>query len=58
MIGNIDKERIRRFETMIAQANRIITLTHVRPDGDALGSSLGMFHFLLSRYNTALYRRV
>lgn len=51
MIGNIDKERIRRFETMIEQADRIITLTHVRPDGDALGSSLGMFHFLLSRYN-------
>ena len=36
---------------MIEQADRIITLTHVRPDGDALGSSLGMFHFLLSRYN-------
>ena len=31
---------------LIDQANRVVILTHMSPDGDAMGSSLAMRHFL------------
>jgi phosphoesterase RecJ-like protein len=34
------------FAEQIAQAERILLLTHVNPDGDAVGSMLGMWHAL------------
>ncbi|MEN9938612.1 MAG: hypothetical protein RLZZ387_5191 [Chloroflexota bacterium] len=34
------------FAELIARANRILLLTHVSPDGDAIGSLLGMWHAL------------
>lgn len=39
--ANIDK-----VETYFNRAERLVIVTHVSPDGDALGSSLGLFHFL------------
>jgi phosphoesterase RecJ-like protein len=30
----------------LARANRILILTHINPDGDAIGSMLGMWHML------------
>ena len=39
--ANIDKVA-KYFE----RADKIVIVTHVSPDGDALGSSLGLFHFL------------
>jgi bifunctional oligoribonuclease and PAP phosphatase NrnA len=32
------------FAARIAQANRILLLTHINPDGDAIGSLLGAWH--------------
>jgi len=32
----------------IDQAERILILTHINPDGDAIGSMLGMWHALQS----------
>lgn len=40
--ANIDK-----VETYFEKADKIVIVTHVSPDGDALGSSLGLCHFLL-----------
>ncbi len=37
---------IDKVEKYIARADRIVIVSHVSPDGDALGSSLGLKHFL------------
>lgn len=37
---------IRRFSEMIDCSSRIVLTCHVRPDGDALGSTLGLMHLL------------
>ncbi|MDR0974060.1 MAG: DHH family phosphoesterase [Prevotellaceae bacterium] len=42
----IKQENIDRFGRWIDHAHRIVIVTHVSPDGDAIGSSLGMWHFL------------
>ena len=39
--ANIDK-----VEKYFDRADKIVIVTHVSPDGDALGSSLGLYHFL------------
>lgn len=36
---------IDRFKAYIAEAKKIVILTHMAPDGDAMGSALGMYHF-------------
>ena len=38
----------------IDQAERILILTHINPDGDAIGSMLGMWHALQSLGKHAL----
>jgi len=37
---------IDKVETYFDRADKIVIVTHVSPDGDALGSSLGLYHFL------------
>jgi len=34
------------LRSMIEKAHRIVILSHKNPDGDAMGSSLGLYHFL------------
>lgn len=45
--ANIDK-----VETYFERAEKIVIVTHISPDGDAIGSSLGVFHFLNSQGKT------
>lgn len=45
--ANIDK-----VETYFERAEKIVIVTHISPDGDAIGSSLGLFHFLNSQGKT------
>lgn len=35
-----------RFRQWIAESDNIVLTCHVRPDGDAIGSTLGLFHLL------------
>ena len=42
------KELAKRFESLVNAAKSIVIITHVDPDGDAIGSSLALFHFLKS----------
>lgn len=42
----LDSEKIVQARELIAQAKRIIITTHMAPDGDAMGSSLAVFHWL------------
>ena len=46
---DINSDNIQRFEEIIAQAERISIVTHMKPDGDAMGSSAAMYHFLKSQ---------
>ena len=40
------EDNVSRSYKRIEAAERIVILTHLSPDGDAVGSSLGLYHFL------------
>jgi len=44
----IDKTQVKAAKELIAVAEKIVVITHISPDGDAMGSSLGMKHYLLA----------
>lgn len=47
MLTNIfDKSTLIESKKQIERANKIFILTHISPDGDAIGSALGLYHFL------------
>ena len=37
------------FKKLVSKAKTISIITHVNPDGDAMGSSLGLYHYLKSK---------
>ncbi len=39
---------INELKSLLSEAKKIVITTHHKPDGDAMGSSLGLYHFLLS----------
>ena len=45
----IDQANIDKIETYFSRAQQIVIVSHVSPDGDAIGSSLGLYHFLAGR---------
>lgn len=42
----IAQEKINKVEDLIDKAEKVVIVTHVSPDGDAIGSSLGLYHYL------------
>lgn len=40
------KEKAVKLKNIIESSNNIVIFGHVNPDGDAIGSSMGMFHYL------------
>jgi phosphoesterase RecJ-like protein len=42
----MDKTQLRKFKLALKKASKIVIVTHFNPDGDALGSSLGLSHLL------------
>ena len=42
----ISQANIDHVEKWFERAEKIVIVTHVSPDGDAIGSSLGLWHFL------------
>ena len=42
----IDQSKVNRFARWLARAERMVIVAHTRPDGDAVGSTLGLYHFL------------
>ncbi|GAB6012309.1 DHH family phosphoesterase [Viscerimonas tarda] len=42
----IAQEKISRVADLLDKYDKIVIVTHVSPDGDAIGSSLGLFHYL------------
>jgi bifunctional oligoribonuclease and PAP phosphatase NrnA len=48
----IDQANIDLFGEWLKETEKIVIVTHVSPDGDAMGSSLGLYHFLISQNKT------
>lgn len=42
----IDQQKVNTLNNMLSAASDIAIVTHMKPDGDALGSSMAMHHFL------------
>lgn len=42
----IEQSKIDHFAKWMERADKIVIVAHVAPDGDAIGSSLGLWHFL------------
>ena len=42
----IEQSKIDHFAKWLERADKIVIVAHVAPDGDAVGSSLGLWHFL------------
>ncbi len=50
MLSNIIAlDNISNAKTIIEQSNKILLTAHISPDGDALGSLLGLYHYLKSK---------
>ena len=45
----IAQSEIDHFARWFERAGRVVIVSHVSPDGDAIGSSLGLYHFLCSQ---------
>ena len=39
------------FHTMIERAESVGIFGHVRPDGDCIGSCLGLYNYITNRYD-------
>ena len=49
----IEQANIDHFAKWLDRADKMVIVSHVGPDGDAIGSSLGLWHFLNSQDNFA-----
>lgn len=45
----IDPSDVEKLESLLSENPKILITTHRKPDGDAMGSSLGLWHFLRGR---------
>jgi phosphoesterase RecJ-like protein len=45
----VKKNKFSDFKKIVSKAKNISILTHTNPDGDAMGSSLGLYHYLLKK---------
>lgn len=48
----IEQSKIDHFVKWFERAEKIVIVAHISPDGDAVGSSLGLYHFLDSQDKT------
>ena len=48
---DINSSDIKKFHKMLSESSETVIVTHMKPDGDALGSSLAMYSFIV-RYGS------
>jgi Exopolyphosphatase-related proteins len=51
----IHEDKIQKAHKYIEKGESFVIVTHVSPDGDAIGSALGLFHFL-NAYGKRMFR--
>ena len=44
------REKAKKFQHMIEQASSIAIIGHVNPDGDCIGSNLGLYNYIIDNY--------
>ncbi len=49
----IEQANVDRFSKWLDKGEKFVIVSHISPDGDAIGSSLGLWHFLQSQGKTA-----
>lgn len=49
----IEQSKIDHFSKWFERADKIVIVSHVSPDGDAIGSSLGLWHFFSTQEKNA-----
>lgn len=47
----IEQENINKVVRLLDRSDKIVIVTHVSPDGDAIGSSLGLYQYLIDMGN-------
>jgi phosphoesterase RecJ-like protein len=47
-----DEKKVQKLETYLDKGENFVIVMHVSPDGDAIGASLGLYHYLISQGNT------
>lgn len=47
----INNQHISKLEDLLDENDKMVIVTHVSPDGDAIGSSLGLYHYLTEQGN-------
>lgn len=47
--GTFWMKELKAFQALLSKPRKIVITTHANPDADALGSSLGLYHFLKNR---------
>lgn len=50
----IEKETVEKFRSMVAEAQNIVIVGHLNPDGDCIGSTTGMAKFLRGVYKKSV----
>lgn len=48
----LEASKISKTQQLLSQAERIVIMAHVNPDGDAVGSTLGFYHMISSQMPT------
>ncbi|MDR1746263.1 MAG: bifunctional oligoribonuclease/PAP phosphatase NrnA [Tannerella sp.] len=48
-----DEKKLQKLQAYIDRGENFVLVTHVSPDGDAIGSSLGLYHYLTVLGNNA-----
>ncbi|NDV79458.1 bifunctional oligoribonuclease/PAP phosphatase NrnA [Dysgonomonas sp. 511] len=51
LVNIIASSKISQVEELLDKYEKIVIITHVSPDGDAIGSSLGLYHYLTALGN-------
>ena len=49
----LEQSKVDQFSKWLAEAEKVVIVSHISPDGDAIGSSLGLSHFIHSQGKTA-----
>ena len=45
----VEQHKVERFASLLDRADKVVLTAHVSPDGDAVGATLAMWHFLKAK---------
>ena len=48
------KNQISQIKKLLSRPKSIVVIPHINPDGDAIGSTLGLYHFLKLKYHNVI----